>query len=89
MDLDGQANNLNQISDIISFSNLKNQIAHGGEDGTPGDKQLLQKTVFLRTIRILETGDFQLLYFLNLFGVRYILNDEFQYGLIMCDRLRR
>jgi hypothetical protein len=40
-------------------------------------------------MRNLDTGDFQLLYFLNMFGVRYILNDEFQYGLYMNERLRK
>ena len=43
--------------------------------------------MFLRTPRSLENGDWDLLYMLNLFGVKHILNDEMKFGLYMKDRL--
>ena len=47
----------------------------------------VQRTLFLRTCRKVEGGDFEVLYFLNLFGLKYILNDELQYATIMKDQL--
>ena len=43
--------------------------------------------MFLRTPRSLENGDWDLLYMLNLFGVKHILNEEMRFGLYMKDRL--
>ena len=41
----------------------------------------------MRTSRKIENGDFEMLYFLNLFGLKYILNNEFKYAEYMKEKL--
>lgn len=47
----------------------------------------IDKTLFLRTSRKLDDNDFEVLYFLNLFGLKYILNDELGYAHYMQERM--
>ena len=51
------------------------------------NSSLLDQNVFLRTPRNLHNGDWDLLYMLNMFGVKHILNDEMKFGIYMRDRL--
>ena len=47
----------------------------------------IERTVFMRSPRKIDQGDFEVLYFLNLFGVKYILNNELKYAAFMKDKL--
>ena len=67
----GQAQNLVTIEKMIDQKN----------------SSILDQNVFLRTPRSLENGDWDLLYMLNLFGIKHILNEEMRFGLYMKDRL--
>jgi hypothetical protein len=70
-DPEGQAQNLVSISKRMSND----------------DSSILDQNVFLRTPRSLENGDWDLLYTLNLFGLKHVLNDEFYYATYMKERL--
>jgi len=57
-----------------------------------GEKQLPEnydqgQTLYVRTVRSIENGDFNFLYFLSLFGVKQILNEELSYAHYMNERL--
>ena len=47
----------------------------------------IERTIFMRSPRKIDQGDFEVLYFLNLFGVKYILNNELKYADTMKDKL--
>jgi len=47
----------------------------------------VDSTVFVRTTRNLLAGDFQVLFMLNLFGAKNILNDQMQYAQLMYDKI--
>jgi hypothetical protein len=63
-DPEGQAQNLINVDSMIQDK----------------ESSLLDHNVFVRTPRSLKDGDWDLLYFLNLFGIKHILNDELKYG---------
>ena len=81
VDFDNQHYNLLGVNDLINAR------------ATSLDKQiegLKAKTVFIRTPRELDkanAGDFQLLYFLNLFGMKTIINDQLSYANFQNDRM--
>jgi hypothetical protein len=75
-------------SNDVSF--LNSQPHPTGEFGDNKEARRLQdikKTLFLRTPRKIEEGDFEILYFLNLFGVKSILNKELKYAIYMKEKL--